>query len=514
MKRNLSKNLVFSFISLFSSIAQSIWFVPFIIKNLGTEIYGYTSVIIGFINISLILSIAITSMSSRYIVVELKKNNLEKAKCYFNSILFSLIFIVIILFIIFSFFIINIQLIMNVDEIYKFDVQILFSLSVISLLISIINTPFLSALYYTEKLYLIYIITTINYMFKIGVPLIALFSSKMHVWDMALGGVIVDIFSLIFYYKIYKKYLPKVKIDISFCNKRDIKEVVGSGIWVTITKTGNILLSNINTYLSNILLNAFITGVYSAVLQLQSLVIVMSNTIINCFVPRIYSLFNEDNNLNMIKLIKKILLILGIPLGIVSGEIIVFGKYFMSFWIDEYFLDYSTLIALVIFSLPFYIPAEIFNQINITYKKNIVPAIITIIFGIINLCLILFFNRVFNIGIYSIVLSQLCLNILRGFIFFPLYTCKILCISYRNFIYELFIAPIIMIITCLIGIFVAKMYNLSQFLDFISACFITMIISILITSSLLLMRKQYRCILRDFLRRQIVILSATHKKSL
>lgn len=448
------KNLIFSLISLLASVVQSIWFTPFIMKKMGAEAYGYIAVIMTLINIVTVISVAITSMSSRYITIEMQKKDLDEANHYFNSIVCSLCIISALLILIFGITSFNIQSFMNISSQYLKEVQILYIMAGISLIITILYTPFLAGLYYQNKLYIMYIFITLNYLSKIIVPIAFLKFGSIQIWNMSFGGLCFDVLSFVFYITHYKKYMPGIRIDIFDCKKLYIVKVLKSGIWVSITKAGSLLLSNISTYLSNIAVGVILTGIYATILQLQSLIIVLITSIVACFVPKMYKKYAEGKLEELVEYTKYSIRLLSIPLGLISGGIIIYGKYFMTLWIGSSYMKYGLLIFLMFISVPFSFSAELLNQLNITINKVKIPALVTVFMGIINVILILIFTEVLNIGIYGVALSQLIINGIRGFLFFPIYSSRELNIQYKTFFPAIIFCPIITLVTSCISLLI------------------------------------------------------------
>ena len=475
------KNLSFSIISLIVSISQTLWFIPFISQKMGTEAYGYIAVVMTILNLSTVISIAITSMSSRYIAIEMQKNDFDEANRYFNSILTAVCCVALLLLSIFILLTVNLNKIMVISNGYLSDVKVLMLISGISLIFSVLNTPFLAGLFYTNKLYVMYSFSIINYLSKMIVPIILFKLDFIPLWGMSIGGLLVDLVSFIFYLTHYKVYLPNIQINFLLSEKSYILRVLNSGIWISITKTGNLLNSNLGTYLSNILLGAYLSGIYATILQLQTLITVMVTAIVSIFVPKMIKLHANENKDNLIQYIKDSIRYLSFPLGIISGGIIIFGPTFMTLWIGQTYSQYWMLIILMIVGLPLSLPAEILNQANITINKVKIPAITTLIFGFINIILIYIFCFRMEFGVIGIALSQLITSVSRGFFFFTLYTSYQIGNSIYLFILDVLFCPFITLITTIISLIISQLFYPSTMLGLIMEAGFTTVIVISIS---------------------------------
>lgn len=451
-KGKFSSNLIFSIINVSISVIQSLWLVPFITHSMNSEAYGYIAVVMNIVNMSTIISLAITSMSARYITIELEKNNLKKTNEYFNSVLCALILVSFIITLIFTGVIVHINFFINVAIEYVTQVRILFVFSVGSLIVSFINTPFISGLYYTNRLYVMYIFSILNYVSRILFAVLIFTKYQPVIWGAYFGGFLIDLISLCYYFLVYKKQIPGLRINIKYSKITHIIDIVKSGMWVSISKLGSILLSTINTYLSNILVGAVITGIYASIIQLPALMMVMTNAIVTCFVPRMYKLHANNKKDELINYIKMAIRMTSVPLGILIGGITIFGKYFMIIWLGNSFVSFETLIILSVLYLAFTLPVELLNQLLITVNKVKIPAIVSILTGVFNVILILIFCKIFDMGIYAIAISQIIVLSLRAIVFFPIYTADSLKIKRKSFYAPLLNCPIITVITIGVGI--------------------------------------------------------------
>jgi len=489
INKKFKKNMIFSVITIVMSILQTLFMVPYITNAVSAEAYGYVSVVMNIVNMATIVSIAITSMSARYITIELQKKDFDKANSYFNSILVALIFISFGIILLSTVAISNINYFMNISSGFVVQVKILFAVAMTSLVISLIISPFLSGLYYKNSLFIMYIFASLNYLLKIGFTIVLFNNYKLVIWGPFIGGLIIDFCSLIFYIFYIRYNVPQISISISKFKKKNILDVLSSGIWISITKLGTILLSTCSIYLSNILVDVKITGIYAAIIQLQSLAILVTGAIVTCFNPEMYKLYANNEKDKLIEYTKMSIRILDIPIGIIVGGIIIFGKYFMSLWINNQYMNYGMLITLSVIGLSFSLPIDVLSNLNVTVNKVKLPAIVSIISGILNVTLTIILCKSFNMGIYGIAVSQVAISILRALIFFPMYSAHILSISKKTFYPDILYCTVVTLITILFGIIANRILVPTSWLTLIACILFTGVCSFII---ILLINKKMR----------------------
>ena len=81
--KQLFINIIASFVSFGVGMGINFFLSPYIIENVGTEAYGFVQLANNFITYFSILTIALNSMSSRFISVSYFKDDILSANEYF-----------------------------------------------------------------------------------------------------------------------------------------------------------------------------------------------------------------------------------------------------------------------------------------------------------------------------------------------------------------------------------------------------------------------------------------------
>ena len=80
--RTVALNMIANVLSFGVSLIISFFLTPYITKNVGTEAYGLVGLANSFINYINVITAALNSMASRFIIIELHKKNTKKANIY------------------------------------------------------------------------------------------------------------------------------------------------------------------------------------------------------------------------------------------------------------------------------------------------------------------------------------------------------------------------------------------------------------------------------------------------
>ena len=131
-------NMFANVLSFVVSLVISFFLTPYITSSVGTEAYGLVRLANSFVNYIQVITAALNSMASRFIIIELHKKKSEEANKYFSSVLMANTFFAIVLLIPAIWLIVNIS-ILNVSSELLFDARMTFSIIFINFAISLIG---------------------------------------------------------------------------------------------------------------------------------------------------------------------------------------------------------------------------------------------------------------------------------------------------------------------------------------------------------------------------------------
>ncbi|MBZ1523422.1 hypothetical protein J3336_08060 [Leuconostoc mesenteroides] len=448
-------NIVFGVLNGITSALQSFWLILYVKANLGSEAFGYISVVNSIVSTLLVISSAVASMGTRYILVNIGKNNNREAKKYFNSELIAMIVSGVTISVIGIIITFNLNAFMNIGSDFYGEVQVLFMMTIFSFSLQLLSSPFSASFFHTNELYLTYVMYTLDYVSRVVVTII-LFSNKFFVlWSAAVASDFVYLCILLFYlYYSYQK-LPGLSIDFSYFDFSHLFDLLKSGIWIAISSAGNMLLSSLNIYFSNILCGVLITGVYAAIMQFNIISVMILTVLVNSLFPKMIRLYSGDKTAQLYNYTIYSMSLTALALSIISGGIIVYGNDFMGFWMGNDFRGYGVLIFLTVVHLPLTLPSQVLNQSFSIMNKVRIPAIATIFSGILNLAMAVYFAKTLGMGIYGIAISSFLVQILRDIVFYPIYFSNITSV----YSYKLMIPLISGLLGMLGTVFIAKVIH-------------------------------------------------------
>ena len=331
-KKKITINMIASLICFAINMGINFFLSPYIIKNIGTEAYGFVSLANNFVNYATIITVALNSMAGRYITIAIHKNKEEDASKYFTSVLIANIIIILILIVPAIAIITRLEKFLNIGATLISDVKILFTIIFFNFFVTIIDSTYSIATFATNNLYLKSIKTVESYIIKVGTLIVMFILFKPAVFYVGVATLIASIFILIsdIYYTI--KLLPNIKVKKQYFSWKKVKTLIISGIWNTITKLGQLLTDGLDLILCNLMINDTAMGQLAIAKTIASVFSSLLATISNIFQPDLTILYAKRKIRELVVNLKRAMKISGFFANIPLAFIIAFGPYFFQLW--------------------------------------------------------------------------------------------------------------------------------------------------------------------------------------
>ncbi|MDO5046109.1 MATE family efflux transporter [Campylobacter sp.] len=378
-------NLISSIVVFIVSLGINFFLTPYILKSLGNEAYGFVGLANAIVSYASIITVAINSVSGRFVAYEWHRGDIKKANDYYSSVLVVNIIFSFAVAIFSAIFILNLTRVLNVPEYLISDVRLTFIFYFINFCVGLFNGVISVCAFVRNKLYLISIRNAVSSAI-LAALIVALFyflkPMIAYIAISALGASFFVFFSTVF---ISARITPELKFNLKNFNFTMIKELASSGVWNSFNALNRILLTGMDLFICNIFLNANLTGILAvakaAPIILESFVAQLSTI----FAPKFVQLYSYNNIPALVAEAKFAMRVVAFVASAPTAVFIVFGREFYTLWlpfkaIDEvnfiYNLSMITLVPTVFISYVF----ALFNIDSATNKLRR-PAIANMILG-------------------------------------------------------------------------------------------------------------------------------------
>lgn len=426
-------NMIANILSFGVSMMISFFLTPYITKTVGTEAYGLVGLANSFINYINIITAALNSMASRFIIIELHKKDTDKANTYFSSVLIANTIFAFIILIPAIWLIVNID-ILNISPNLLWDAKITFAIIFINFVISLLGAFFGIVLYAKNILWKGSFRTLESNILRVLliIAFFTIFSGK--IYFVVLATFVTGFYCIGFNVYYTKKYTPELKVSRRFFSFKAIKTLISAGIWNSITKLSQILLDGLDLLLSNLFVSGVMTGNVSIAKTIPSLYTSVVALLSDSFYPEFLEYYSKGMKEELMKSIKNSINVLSAISGLCLSILIIYAKDFYHLWLpnnDANLLQRLTIISAgtVLISGCIYSLYSVFGLTN-QVKKNSIALLVTGVLSIITTFLCLKYT---NLGIYAIVGISSVYGIIRNLTFTPIYAAKCLGLSKFTF---------------------------------------------------------------------------------
>ena len=479
-KRKTIINLICSVLVLIVNTIINFWLSPFIVENIGVEANGFISLANNVIMYANLIVTALNGMANRFITIAYTEKKIKKANLFYNSVFWGNLFLVAILFVPAICLIVFFENVFDVPHNILISVKILFAFTILGFFFQTGAPNWNTGCYVTNNLSREYIPETICTIIRAGLIFLLFSLLTPQVWFVGLTSFIS--ISLLLCVNCYNTHKLTPELRIKFDNGKPIyswsviKELVGSGLWNSISNMGNILLSGFDLLMCNMLLGATAMGVMAVSKVLANLLQQLAQSLTRSFAPELTIDYAQGNKDQLFKNISRSMKLTACIMTIFVGGFVAFGKPFFSLWIPSQDAKLLSILSSISFLGYFFTSGtqvlyNVFSTVN-KVKQNAIAMMISGLVSIILTFILVYFTE---LDLYAVAgVSTVC-NFIRNMIFTLPMAAKYLGFKKTKFFPSILKSFISTSLICFLGFMLLKFIDVdSWFKLIISACVVGM----------------------------------------
>lgn len=490
-------NIIGSVVVVAINVAINFLLSPFIVSHLGVEANGYITLANNFVSYIALVTIALNSMSGRFILIEHRRGNHQEANEYYSSILMGDWILAAVFLLPMIFFVIFIDKIINIPSDFLFDTRILFSIVFLNYILNLCMPQWATATYCTNNLYLRSLKNAVVAVVR-ALTIFLLFSLfQPHSYYVSIAATVMSAVSLFMDYAFYKKLMPELQWKIKYFRKQKIKTLISSGIWNTVAQCGNLLLEGLDILIANLFINPVASGVLALSKIAPNMINQITGTVATTYGPRLTYLFAEGKWNEMEHEIKNNIMIVSVLANIPIGIFLAFGSSFYELWVPSQ--DARQLWTLSAISLTGMLFAglsqcivNVFGVVN-RLKLNSLVMIAT---GLINVTGVFLLLKYTTLGIYSVVAVSAFVSIVRIFCFTMPYAASLIKSSWVRLAKYMLKGVSNVVVPLLLGVLVSSIFTIQSWFTLIVAISVSAALSFVVDCFIILNKSQRQTILQ------------------
>lgn len=489
-------NIIVGAISYVATFGVNFWLSPYIVNNIGIEAVGFVDLANNFINYALLITIALNTLSGRFVSISIHRNDNKNANEYFSSVFFSNIILSVVLALIGTVSIIFLESLFDISQAFVIDVKVLFGILFLNCILSTVGSVFSIAAFTTNKLYLGSFASLAGNIVRafLLIGMFTIFIPKLYYVGVA--SVVATLVSFVLNVYFTKKLLPTIKLTPKDFRFEKVKELTFGGIWAAINRVGIILLTDLDLLISNIFIDSFAMGVLSVSKTIPNAIsgVVTSAAIV--FSPNYTRLYAQEKYEELVKYLKQTMKIMGFLTNIPIIVLICCGDKFYSLWqptIDTKSLYILSILAVgcLVFSGGINCIYSIFTVVN-KLKLN---AIVVVVSGFISTGLVVVLLETTDLGVYAIAGVSTVVSIIRNLAFTAPYGAK--CLNQKWYVfYPDIIKPVVFVlVSSVVGAKMASLFVVEDWTKLVILVALVVILSIAIGFFIMLNKRDRKMLL-------------------
>lgn len=492
-------NVFCSIAVLVTNLVISFFLSPYIVKNIGVEANGFVTLANNFITYANFIVTALNSMAARFITIAYVQKDYKKANLYYNSVFWGNLIIVAVLLLPAAYLIAQLQNIVDIPSDIVWDVKLLFTFVFLNFFVSTGVPNWDCGVYVTNRLDRKYIPNMCTSVLRCALIFLMLAVLVPHVWYIGFVSAIVMLIGLAVNRYNTHKLTPELKINLKsknrLCSWQIIKELVGAGIWNSISNVGNMLLSGLDLLICNMALGATAMGVLSLSKTLPNIMQQLSASIRNAFAPELTINYAAGNKQAVLRDINRAMKMTSVILTVPIAGIVVLGDRFFSLWVpsqDARLLQ--TLSVLAILGYMFTSGTQILYNVFSTVNKVKTNAIAMLTSGVVSAAITILMIYFTDLDIYAVAGVSTFVNLARNMCFTLPVTAKYLGFKWHQFYPQVIATVVSSLGIVALGELIKPFLPSGTWLEFFAAALVIGTIGLLINFFALL-NKEERAIL-------------------
>ncbi|MBQ3584026.1 MAG: MATE family efflux transporter [Lachnospiraceae bacterium] len=406
--KQLIINLVASVVVFLVQLVISFWLSPYIVKKLGEEANGFITLANNFVQYATLVSVAVNSMSGRFISIEYNKGEKQKAKEYFSSVFWMNVILSALIFVISVVLICYLEYVVNISEELVWDVKVTFVISFANLIVSFLGTVFSAATFVTNRMDLNSYRQIVANLIKVFVIALCFMCFQPRIYFVSLAALVMGIYTLIANIHLTHRLTPEFDVSLKNFQWAKIKTLVSAGSWMLVSNLSNLLLNGFDLFIANRFVEPDAMGRLSVSKQLPIAISSLLSFFSSIFSASFTELVARNAWEELLNEIKFTLKILALVLTVPFAGIIVYGTEFLTLWLPESVYGRSDIrqvyilmileLSVVIANAYMYSIHSVFIALNKVKKYSI----LILVSGITSIVVTLLLVTNTSLGVYAI----------------------------------------------------------------------------------------------------------------
>lgn len=411
-------NMLLALCTFFTRAGIGFVLTPFVMSTLGVEAYGFVTLSNTMADYVAIVTVAVTSMVSRFIALAYFRGDKSEAKTYYSSTIATLLICIVLVVVPSLICVVLIDSLLDISPNLVNDVRVLMLFVIANFSVSLMSSNLSIGFYIKNKLYIGSTVNAIGYVIR-ALLMVLLFSVlPAHVWFVGAATFLATSAVQLLYMRWKRRLIPDLVFSASSVRLGHAVEVMRSGIWNSITQVGSVLSSSLDVLVANLMLGAAPMGVLSVSKVIPQSMGSIGSAVASAFQPTLTRLYAARDIDGLVARIKLSMSCMGLVIALPIGAFLAFGIDFLRLWVPSQ--DSQLLFVLSALPIGMWVvagPAAIVENVFTILNKIKVNSLLICVSGFVVVAAEVVLLNVTDLGLYAIVATSFAERILRGLVY-------------------------------------------------------------------------------------------------
>lgn len=381
-----------------------------------------------------VITQSLTASINRSLTLAIQDNNLFEANKVFNSALFLMLFIAAFQILCFYYPITNISAIISIPTQLSEQAVWFFVMIFVNFSISLIASIFSVSMYASNRLDLMETANILRALTRV-VMIILLFNfSEVNLLSVGFASLLSGLVVLFFAIYWWDKLTPSLTITPRYIEKAKLKPIFSLGGWLLVNQVGFLLFLKVDLLIINKFLGAVASGEYSVATKLSEVLRAMSGVLSGVLGPVVMIYYARKQLDKMVDISVAFVKFLSLSMAIPIVLVCVFSQEILTVWMGEEFKHLYIVVWLVTLPLVINLGVTPLFSINVAMNKVKVPALATLLLGIMSVISSILLLKYSDLGYLSVAIASAIALTIKNALFVPVYSAYILKLPLSTFL--------------------------------------------------------------------------------
>jgi len=419
------------------SLLIGVWYVPFLVRQLGPAVYGLIPLSTALTSYMALITLGLNSAVSRYLTIALEQEDHTRANRIFNTSFWGSLALTVVLLLPAVLGVLYLDRLINVPAGYTAAARWLFAGTAAAFLLNEIKTPFDVSSFSRNRFDLRNLVAISELLTRVGLVVLLFYVVQprvSYVGFAILCGTVVSTVGAVWLWRILT---PTLRVHFGDFDREVLRNLASTGGWVVINQVGAILYLNIDVLVANRLFGPELSGKYAAMLQLPYLIRLLGTTVAGVFSPTILYYFARNDLDGLMAFLRRSIKCMGFMLALPIALMCGFSEPLLRLWLGPGFSGFSPLLFLMAAHLCINVAVLPLLGLQLAANRVKVPALVTVVMGLGNLGLALLLAGPIGWGVYGIAAAGGIMLTAKNVFFTPAYAAQVLGQPWLSFRREL-----------------------------------------------------------------------------